>query len=83
MVKMKAVIVDSCLNSFMDEVNSLKDCYFLVSDFISKKCDDNCNGVSVTLYSEGEMLESLNIANFIIDELGLFDITIDKVVIYD
>ena len=29
------------------------------------------------------MLESLNIANFIIDELGLFDITIDKVVIYD
>lgn len=79
---MKAVIVDSCLNSFMDEVNSQEDCYFLVSDFISK-CDDNCNEVSITLYSEGEMLEALNIANFIVNELGLFYITIDKVVIYN
>lgn len=78
---MKAVIVDSCLNSLMDEVNSQKDCYFIVRDFISK-CGDNCSGVSITLYSEGEMLEALNIANFIIDELGVFCITIDKVVIY-
>lgn len=77
---MKAVIVDSCLNSFMNEVNSQEDCYFLVSDFISK-CDDNCNGVSITLYSEGGMLEALNIANFIIDELGYHLITVDKCVI--
>lgn len=79
---MNVVIVDSDLNSFMGQVTSIKDCYFLVRDFISKY-GDNCSDVSITLYSEGKILEALNIANFINNQLGVFDITIDKVVICD
>lgn len=75
---MYAVIVDSELNSFMNQVTSIKDCYFFVRDFISKY-GDNCSDISITLYSEGKMIEALNIANFIIDELGAFCITISKV----
>lgn len=86
MVKMNVVIVDSDLNSFMGEVTSIKDCCFLVSDFISKygdnfisKYGDNCSDVSITLYSEGKILEALNIADFINNVLGVFCITISKV----
>lgn len=46
MVKMNVVIVDSDLNSFMGEVTSIKDCCFLVSDFINNVLGVFCITIS-------------------------------------
>lgn len=50
---------------------------------LERRFVENSTNVNVMIESKGKMLEACDVAYFVIDELGSYLITVDKVVIED